>query len=141
MEFWTWNLLAILINNWRENPFTLEISIQNFCQPSCDQEKKIYFFDEKIYFCGIISIVEILTFQRESKKPKKKKKSFQGWNSAQCTHLLYKIKDIVFLSFFKYKFIYFNWKLIIILYWFCHTLTWICRGYTCVPVDNNACFL
>ena len=27
------------------------------------------------------------------------------------------------ISFFKYKFIYFNWRLITILYWFCHTLT------------------
>ena len=34
---------------------------------------------------------------------------------------------------FKYKFIYFNWRLITILYWFCHTATWIRRRYTRVP--------
>jgi len=35
--------------------------------------------------------------------------------------------------FFKYKCIYFNWRLITILYWFCHTSTWICHGCTHVP--------
>ena len=28
---------------------------------------------------------------------------------------------------------YFNWRLITVLYWFCHTLTWISHGCTCVP--------
>ena len=32
-----------------------------------------------------------------------------------------------------YKFIYFNWRLVTILYWFCHTSTWIRHGYTRVP--------
>ena len=50
---------------------------------------------ENIYFCGIISTMEIF-----SKREQKKKKPVQGWNSAQSTHLLYKIRDIVFLSFF-----------------------------------------
>ena len=36
-------------------------------------------------------------------------------------------------SFLKYKFIYFNWRLITTLYWFCHTSTWIRHGYTRVP--------
>ena len=35
--------------------------------------------------------------------------------------------------FFKYKFIYFNWRPITILYWFCHTSTWIRHRYTRVP--------
>ena len=35
--------------------------------------------------------------------------------------------------FLKYKFIYFNWRLITILCWFCHTSTWIRHGCTCVP--------
>ena len=37
-------------------------------------------------------------------------------------------------SFFK-KFIYFNWRLITLQYCgsFCHTLTWISHGCTCVP--------
>ena len=35
--------------------------------------------------------------------------------------------------FFKYKFIYFNWRLITILYWFCHTSTWIHHGCTHIP--------
>ena len=34
-----------------------------------------------------------------------------------------------------YLFIYFNWRLITLLYrgGFCHTLTWISHGWTCVP--------
>jgi len=37
--------------------------------------------------------------------------------------------------FFKYKFIYFNWRLITLQYCsgFCHTLTWIHHRCTCVP--------
>ena len=36
---------------------------------------------------------------------------------------------IIFIGFFQfYLFIYFT-----ILYWFCHTLTWICHGGACVP--------
>ena len=33
------------------------------------------------------------------------------------------------------KLIYFNWRLITLQYCggFCHTFTWICHGYTCVP--------
>ena len=34
---------------------------------------------------------------------------------------------------FLFKFIYFNWRLITILYWFCNTSTWICHGCTRVP--------
>ena len=36
---------------------------------------------------------------------------------------------------FKYKFIYFNWRLITLQYCigFCHTLTWIHHGCICVP--------
>ena len=30
-------------------------------------------------------------------------------------------------------FIYLNWRLITILQWFCHTLTWISHGCTCAP--------
>ena len=43
--------------------------------------------------------------------------------------------NAIFLPFFKYKFIYFNWRLnyFTILYWFCHTSTWICHGCTRVP--------
>ena len=41
----------------------------------------------------------------------------------------------VLTVFFKFKFIYFNWRLnyFTILYWFCHTSTWICHGCTRVP--------
>ena len=38
-----------------------------------------------------------------------------------------------FPFYYYYKFIYLNWSLITILYWFCHTSTWIGHGYTCVP--------
>ena len=39
------------------------------------------------------------------------------------------------IVFFKYKFIYFNWRLITLQYCigFCHILTWIHHGCTCVP--------
>ena len=42
---------------------------------------------------------------------------------------------VSFFPFFKYKFIYFNWRLITLQYCigFCHTSTWICHRYTCVP--------
>ena len=46
-------------------------------------------------------------------------------------HFLYYLEVIFF--FFKYKFIYFNWRLITILYWFCHTSTWIHHRCTRVP--------
>ena len=36
-------------------------------------------------------------------------------------------------EFLKYTFIYFNWKLITLQYWFCHTSTWIRHRYTHVP--------
>ena len=37
--------------------------------------------------------------------------------------------------FIFFEFIYFNWRLIILQHCsgFCHTLTWISHGYTCVP--------
>ena len=35
--------------------------------------------------------------------------------------------------FFLFKLIYFNWRLITLLYWFCHTSTWIHHGCTRVP--------
>ena len=44
-----------------------------------------------------------------------------------------KTNDLTFLL--KYKFIYFNWRLIALQYCsgFCHTLTWIHHGCTCIP--------
>ena len=41
----------------------------------------------------------------------------------------------LFLCCVFYLFIYFNWRLITLQYCsrFCHTLTWISHGYTCVP--------
>jgi len=41
-----------------------------------------------------------------------------------------------FQNCFLLKFIYFNWRLIKILYWFCHISTWIRHGCTCVPILN-----
>ena len=35
--------------------------------------------------------------------------------------------------FFQKKLIYFNWRLITMFWWFCHTSTWISHGCTCVP--------
>ena len=56
---------------------------------------------------------------------------------------LYMVKGIVKIlrrwgdvaDFLKYKFIYFNWRLITLQYCsgFCHTLTWISHRYTRVP--------
>ena len=50
------------------------------------------------------------------------------WESSEPTE-----KIVIF--FFLFKFIYFNWRLITLQYdsGFCHTLTWISRGCTCVP--------
>ena len=50
-----------------------------------------------------------------------------------------KSRDIIFFlnlcEFLLKKFIYFNWSLITLQYCsgFCHTLTWISHGFTCVP--------
>ena len=40
-----------------------------------------------------------------------------------------------FLFFFIFSFIFISWRLITLQYWsgFCHTLTWISHGCTCVP--------
>ena len=45
------------------------------------------------------------------------------------------ILDHLFFFFFNFFKIYFNWKLITLQYCtgFCHTLTWISHGCTCVP--------
>ena len=40
---------------------------------------------------------------------------------------------VFLLLLFNYKFTYFNWRLITILCWFCHTSTWIRHGCTRVP--------
>ena len=63
---------------------------------------------------------------------------------------IYILFQIVFhyMLFFKYyfihfKFIYFNWRLIALQYCsgFCHTLTWISHGCTCVPHSQTSPFL
>ena len=45
------------------------------------------------------------------------------------------VEYYVLLYFLKYRFIYFNWRLITLQYCsgFANTLTWICHGCTCVP--------
>ena len=47
----------------------------------------------------------------------------------------FKILFIFENLFYYFKFIYFNWRLIALQYCsgFCHTLTWISHGFTCVP--------
>ena len=49
-------------------------------------------------------------------------------------------KSFFLMQSFK-KFIYFNWRLITILYWYCHTLTWNRRGCTCVPHPEPSSYL
>ena len=43
-----------------------------------------------------------------------------------------KMKQRVIISFSFFSF-YFNWRLITILWWFCHTFTWISHGCARVP--------
>ena len=59
--------------------------------------------------------------------------SYFYW-SDQTSNLFYFIFLLLFLFYFL-KFIYFNWRLITLQYCggFCHTLTWISHGFTCVP--------
>ena len=49
-------------------------------------------------------------------------------------HLFYIFPN--FLSFFFFSFIFISWRLITWQYYsgFCHTLTWITHGFTCVPI-------
>ena len=57
------------------------------------------------------------------------------WLIDEHTHTHFnKVKLSIFLYLFI-LFIYFSWRLIILQYWsgFCHTLTWISHGYTCIP--------
>ena len=58
------------------------------------------------------------------------------WESSEPTE-----KIVIF--FFLFKFIYFNWRLITLQYdsGFCHTLTWISRGCTCVPHPESSSHL
>ena len=46
-----------------------------------------------------------------------------------------RIVGCFYFYFFKYKFNYFNWRLITLQYCigFCHTSTWIHHGCTCIP--------
>ena len=45
------------------------------------------------------------------------------------------LKCIYFFSFFFFSFIFISWRLITLQYCsgFCHTLTWISHGFTCIP--------
>ena len=60
----------------------------------------------------------------------KKKMRIQG--NIRYTFLLFK-NLFYFHLFLKFNLIYFNSRLITILYWFCHSSIWICHGCTCVP--------
>ena len=44
-----------------------------------------------------------------------------------------------FFLFFSFSFIFISWRLITLQYCsgFCHTLTWISRGFTCVPHPDS----
>ena len=57
---------------------------------------------------------------------------FLNWLSITLDHWY---SPLFFFLFFFFKFIYFNWRLITLQYCsgFCHTLTWISHGCTCVP--------
>ena len=58
-----------------------------------------------------------------------------GWAAILSDWLGYsRDRDVFFLSFF-FSFIFISWRLITLQYCsgFCHTLTWISHGFTCVP--------
>ena len=48
---------------------------------------------------------------------------------------LVKVKNSTFPSLFIFSFIFISWRLITLQYCsgFCHTLTWISHGFTCIP--------
>ena len=48
-------------------------------------------------------------------------------------HHCFLFKKMFWCRPLKFVLIYFNWRLITILYWVCHTLTWIRHGCMCVP--------
>ena len=49
------------------------------------------------------------------------------------------MRTVRLYSFLKQKITYFNWRLITFQYCsgFCHTLTWISHGWTCVPASER----
>ena len=57
----------------------------------------------------------------------------EGWEEEIVREFGMDICTVLYL--FLYLFIYFNWRLITLQYCssFCHTLTWISHGCTCVP--------
>ena len=61
---------------------------------------------------------------------------FKDWQSILHVCTWNKINDFFFFfSFFLFFIFIFSWKLITLQYCsgFCHTLTWISHGYTCIP--------
>ena len=61
--------------------------------------------------------------------------NIQGWLPLGLTGLILLSKWVSFFFFFLVFLIFISWRLIILQYWsgFCHTLTWISHGFTCVP--------
>ena len=59
-----------------------------------------------------------------------------------CFVLLFALLFVTFLLFF-FPFIFISWRLIILKYCsgFCHTLTWISHGFTCVPHPEPPSYL
>ena len=57
----------------------------------------------------------------------------QNLNENMVKIIILHLYNFYFFLIFKFKFIYFNWRLITILYRFCHTSTWIHHRYTQVP--------
>ena len=64
----------------------------------------------------------------------------EAWESAsgqrkQRSYMTTKCNGFVCLFVCLFVFIYFNWRLITLQYCsgFCHTLTWVSHGFTCVP--------
>ena len=57
---------------------------------------------------------------------------------SKCMKIIYKIISIVDSNRLFFSFIFIIWRLITLQYCsgFCHTLTWISHGFTCVPHPN-----
>ena len=114
--------------------------------------KAAYFWTKVLLVCFPVTVWQVSTLVENQLKNQFRLKILLIYPSEYVFSLISIVKStlhspVLRLSFFwcffffLIKFIYFNWRLITILYWFCHTSTWIRQGCTRVPHPGPASHL